>query len=454
MQLKLYAMEQKTKARILDSYNAKGESLKTLQRLHKGKNDNVFLGNIVTQYTLSFYILFPVIVVFFLSLLFHHLIDNNQKTFFWHFRTKYEKEEIEIEEPQNYLNALVNMSVSTRNMYILISIVGSLSFVVYVVVLDCFALGYRLTQVKGEIFFNPNSRTEYDESRMKFEIEFSIPIIMLIYDLLILALITIIPLCKVYHRSLNNWYYFYLGPFSCIIVHSYHILVGFIQSPHHAFAVMIFYAIIVLVFVITYRAAYYNLVHCFKRYHERLLDEKLSTSVNSNTQLEEQKSGDDDTLEGTDRKGASVKDSEIQVVVDDDKLEGTDRKGASVKDSEIQVVVDDDKLEGTDHKGASVKDSEIQCKVANTSRLDMIEKCHKYCCLCSCKINRARSSNNGFLTFIFLTLLLLSLLLSIIMVYVMTLFILIPINSAIDDAPERLFSQPDCHHTDWCLRDL
>ena len=442
-------MEQKTKARILDSYNAKGESLKTLQRLHKGKNDNVFLGNIVTQYTLSFYILFPVIVVFFLSLLFHHLIDNNQKTFFWHFRTKYEKEEIEIEEPQNYLNALVNMSVSTRNMYILISIVGSLSFVVYVVVLDCFALGYRLTQVKGEIFFNPNSRTEYDESRMKFEIEFSIPIIMLIYDLLILALITIIPLCKVYHRSLNNWYYFYLGPFSCIIVHSYHILVGFIQSPHHAFAVMIFYAIIVLVFVITYRAAYYNLVHCFKRYRERLLDETLkknSTSVNSNTRLEEQKSDDDDTQKGTDRKGVIVKD-EIQTVVGDDvKLKGTDRKGASVKD-EIQPVVGDDvTLKGTDPKGASVKD-----KVANT---DIIEKCPKFCCLCSCKISSVTRSYERFPIVIFLTLLLLSLLLSIIMVYVMTLFILIPINSAIDDAPERLFSQPDCHHTDWCLRDL
>ncbi len=44
--------------------------------------------------------------------------------------------------------------------------------------------------------------------------------------------------------ELNSW---------SIFVHSFHIL---IHNPHHASAVMIFYAIIVVVFVVAYRTTY------------------------------------------------------------------------------------------------------------------------------------------------------------------------------------------------------
>ncbi len=56
------------------------------------------------------------------------------------------------------------------------------------------------------------------------------------------------------------------------------ILIGYIHAPHHASAILIFYAISVLVLVVTYRAAYYNLVHCFREC-KRSADERTGTTT-------------------------------------------------------------------------------------------------------------------------------------------------------------------------------
>ncbi len=400
-------------ARISDAYSAKGENLITLQRLQQGKNGNVLLGNVVTEYTLSFYIIFPMVVIFLLAILFYHLIENNQKQFFWHFRTTYEKEEnVENEAPNKKLNGLESMSVSTRNMYILISVVGSLSFVVYVFVLDCFALYYRLN-VKKEIFFIPGSKKYNEESKFKFEIEFSIPIIMFVYDLIIMLLIIFIPLVKLCCGCLNKWYYFSLGPFSCIIVHSYHILVGFIHNPHHASAVMIFYAIIVVVFVVAYRTTYYNnLVHCYKRCSKKKKqDKKEKKPVTTRIPFDSQPS-----TNGKDR-SSGARASRSAIIEKEErpkeKCEVPNELTPFIKTSDEEGIksLDTSTLRPTEEQ--STTDSEDDKKIKD-------KKCK--CC--------------GFPICIFLTFLLLSLLLTIIMVYVMVLFILIPINSAIDDAPE------------------
>ncbi len=140
------------------------------------------------------------------------------------------------------------MNVSSRNMFILISVVGSLSFVVYVFVLDCLTMGYRLNTVDEEIFFNPNT------TKMSFEMEFATPFTFFFYDSFILICSFTILFCNVFCTvtKLLHWYYFYLWPFACIIVHSFHILVGFIQNPHNASAILIYYATIVLLFGATY----------------------------------------------------------------------------------------------------------------------------------------------------------------------------------------------------------
>ena len=56
------------------------------------------------------------------------------------------------------------------------------------------------------------------------------------------------------------------------------ILIGYIHAPHHASAILIFYAISVLVFVVTYRAAYYNIVHCFRKC-KRSADKRTGTTT-------------------------------------------------------------------------------------------------------------------------------------------------------------------------------
>ena len=72
-------MEQKVAARISDVYNAKGESLETLETFFKGQNPLVIQGEHLTRYTISFHVVFPVLVIGFL---FHHLIENYKINFF------------------------------------------------------------------------------------------------------------------------------------------------------------------------------------------------------------------------------------------------------------------------------------------------------------------------------------------------------------------------------------
>ncbi len=72
-------MEQKVAARISDVYNAKGKSLETLETFFKGQNPLVTQGEHLTRYTISFHVVFPVLVIGFL---FHHLIENYKINFF------------------------------------------------------------------------------------------------------------------------------------------------------------------------------------------------------------------------------------------------------------------------------------------------------------------------------------------------------------------------------------
>ena len=89
---------------------------------------------------------------------------------------------------------------------------------------------------------------------------------MIAYDMLI-ALLLIAGV--IYNRIAGfkktlSWFYVLLAPLSCIVTHSYHILVGFIHTPHHATSILIFYGIVVTVFIVTLRVAYYNLCRCIK----------------------------------------------------------------------------------------------------------------------------------------------------------------------------------------------
>ncbi len=363
LQLKLYAMEQKVNARISDAYSAKGENSISLQMLHdNGQNGRVFWGKIVTPYTLFIHIVFPLVSILFLGWLFHHQIENDERNCFWYFK-------------ESNLNLHFSADMSDTYILTIISIVSSLSFVVYVLILDVLAIRFWITNVKEEIFF-PNVK---NKTTIDFQIEHSIPIVLCTYDVIIFIFMLVFLICTVRRVSCcqNNWYYFYLGPCSCIIVHAYHILIGFIHAPRHASAILIFYAIVGLVFFVTYRAAYYNLVKFYKKYKSRSAAKSQKTTTDA----------------GKGNEGASPLDSD-----------GSVNSADKSKNSEEEV---------------NPEELPFPC-----------------CCLCSTHMQKKCSHP----LWIFSMFAVLSLIIAAVIVFIVILFILVPINSAIDDAPERIFS--------------
>ena len=159
--------------------------------------------------------------------------------------------------PESFPHHVYNAKVSNTNMAIVITVICAYTFVIYVCVLDCIAVGYRQERVKELIFFRTNTLSDSSLEDV-FILEYAIPILMLLYDafsLIIFSIVGICCRCGVF----KSWFYILLAPLSCIVTHSYHILVAFIHTPHHATSILIFYGLVVIVFIVTLTTAYHNL---------------------------------------------------------------------------------------------------------------------------------------------------------------------------------------------------
>ncbi len=261
-------MQQKILSPITDSYSAKGENLTTLEMFHSGENTAVVLGQHFTNYGFAFQFVFPLVVMFFLCWLSHHLVENDSKGFFKKLRKFLEQPNGNADQEDDNIHDMDSIAVSTRNMYIVILVICSVSFVVYVIVLDIVAITYRNTKVSSEIFFKPTqNESQYSNVLVAFKLEYSIPFLMFVYDFLIFAAMVVGMICKRCGVHKGKWYHIGIAPMSCIVVHSYHILIGFIQTPHHAASILIFYAVTVFIFYVTFKAAYYNLFEMHQRFN-------------------------------------------------------------------------------------------------------------------------------------------------------------------------------------------
>ncbi len=256
-------MQQKVLSPITDSYSAKGENLTTLEIFHSGKNPAIYKGEVVAKYEFLFQIFFPILLFFFLGGLSQHVFENDTKKFFKNVRAYFSNQNNNNPQTEKNVHGIYKITASKKNMYIYMMVIGSLTFVTYVIILDCIGINKRSYFVNADIFYRPNKDSKFGSFSEIFQLEYWIPNVMLIYDLLIWigAVLTILSFlccncCK------KRWYHIIMAPFACIIVHSYHILIGFIQSPHHAASILIFYAIIFLVFFVTLKATYYNLFEC------------------------------------------------------------------------------------------------------------------------------------------------------------------------------------------------
>ncbi len=260
-------MQQKIRSPITDSYSAKGENLMTLKMFHRGENIAIVQGQHFTNYGFAFQFVFPLVVMFFFYWLSHHLVENDSKGFFKKVRKFLEQPNGNADQEDDNIHDMDSIKASTRNMYIVILVICSVTFVVYVIVLDIVAIINRNTKVSAEIFFKPNqNELKYGNVSLAFKLEYSIPSLMLVYDLLIFAVMVVGMICKRCGMRKGKWYHIGIAPASCIVVHSYHILIGFIQAPHHAASILIFYAVTVFIFYVTFKAAYYNLFEMHQRF--------------------------------------------------------------------------------------------------------------------------------------------------------------------------------------------
>ena len=266
MQLKLYAAKQSIAASIDDDYSAKGENLTTLLDFHKSDEG----GKNLSYYTFAFQFVVPFLAIFFLGNLLYHYIQN--KTLH---PVRFDADEIDEKKHE-----FENLKISTANMSIYVMIVCSYLFVVYVVILDCIAVNKRAFFVNEEIY-HPKAD---NGNNTKLQLEFGIPSLLLAEDLLVLIMMVALSCMKlctscrkeklgdcsssVCYCSLERlqtvqWYNIIVGPVFCIVIHSYHILVGFIHSPHHATSILVFYALVIVTYIVTLKSAYHNL---FKAY--------------------------------------------------------------------------------------------------------------------------------------------------------------------------------------------
>ena len=74
------------------------------------------------------------------------------------------------------------IAASTKNMHIVIMVICSIMFVVYVIVLDVVAIYNRNFEVSANIFYRPNQHNSEAYSNA-FVIGYTIPLLILIYDL-------------------------------------------------------------------------------------------------------------------------------------------------------------------------------------------------------------------------------------------------------------------------------
>ncbi len=272
-------------APISGDYDAKGESLETLIHFHNG--DYVQEGKFLSNYTFAFHFVFPILGILLVANLLHHLIENNKLILL---RTN--------DSTVNDMHSFRKVKISTVNMIIYLNVICCFLFVVYVITLDCIGLNKRIWFVQEEIYHPLANANKGNESVVALKLEYGIPGLMLAEDLLVLYLMLSMCVrrlcsdtkkchpceiscystsCKWFWGSKKKWYNIIMGPISCLLIHSYHIMVGFIHTPHHATSMLVFYALMIVTFILTLKAAYFNLIKLYQLWYT---SNKYSTCFN------------------------------------------------------------------------------------------------------------------------------------------------------------------------------
>ena len=258
MQLKIYASKREISASIPNDYDAKGESLSTLLAFHN--EETALRGSFLSEYTLSVQIIYPILVGVFAWFLMYSQFGIKSLALI---RAEADNPiPVNQQEPHRPKNS--NAEHSQQNFRIHMTIICCFCSLAYVLFLDIVAVVHRHS-VNKLIFYNPSIQNRiYDSTPL--QIEYSIPIVILVQDLIVVSVMILIlfvgSAAEIRGWKWFTWYYVLFGPAMCIVIHSYHILIGFIHTPQHATSILIFYGIVVLFYMVTLRTFYYFFSKC------------------------------------------------------------------------------------------------------------------------------------------------------------------------------------------------
>jgi hypothetical protein len=227
MQLQLYAKYLTVKAPIDNTYTASAHSANTLESWYTSSRT-------VGDLALSSQSAFPFLTTFYVTLFFIFILELKPYKLS-------KKLQNRLDSSDSDVRAKADSSLLTK-------FVASTLFHFFTLSLDFTALVYY-KYLSKEI----NDYYEYCPKRFWY-----IPIVMTLFDIITFVIFICLPpivaCCK------NRSYlliYSLISPLSCITSHSYHIVFAFIIDPYHATSILLVYAIIAFVHILTFQKLFY-----------------------------------------------------------------------------------------------------------------------------------------------------------------------------------------------------
>ena len=256
---------------INDGYSPKAESVSAIIRYYSETPQSVMFGLVSSAYALVFQIVFPCILIVCIFIFFVYRINPSDLTLPDEIADNSPKPAAAQQDNSTKLENDDNVS-AIDNMNGIIMCVCSCTVVVYVLGLDIAALGRSAAVTRGHIFqwFSYTYLWKYTAAQS------GIPISMLFEDIIIMALTITFACFKLCNSKKCNSKkccsncakvsnaYVLLGPVSCIVVHSFHILVGFIHAPYHATSILVLYSVVFFVYIFAMKSTYHLLAKAGK----------------------------------------------------------------------------------------------------------------------------------------------------------------------------------------------
>ena len=230
MQLQLYAKYQKVEAPIDKTYTASAHSANTLESWYDQ-------SHVVGDLALSSQVLFPFFVTVYVALFLFFLLE---------LKPYYLGKKL-----QNGLDSNDSDVRARADSSLLTKFVASTLFHLFTLSLDITALVYykHLSKEVKDYYSYPPRRF------------WAVPITMTVFDSITFVIFICLPpiaACCCKNRS-NCYFLIYslISPLSCVASHSYQIVFAFIIDPYHATSILLVYAIIAFVHILTFQKLFY-----------------------------------------------------------------------------------------------------------------------------------------------------------------------------------------------------